>query len=67
MGGCNKWQGRTLRQMHSKLTLDDKEFDAFLNHMIDTLEKMDIAEHLLEESKKIIEATRREVLNKARF
>jgi len=67
MGVANKWPGRTLRQMHSKLTLEDEHFEAFLNYTIETFVELEVPEHLLEESRKIVEATRREILNKNRF
>ena len=67
MGVTNKWPGRTLRQMHSSINLEDSHFNAFFDHMVAVFQELNVPEHLLDEIKKSVEATRREVLNVSRF
>jgi Truncated hemoglobins len=56
-----------LRQVHSKFHLEDKHFEAFTRHLMETLKEMEIDEKLIKEIAAIIEPNRREIVNEKRF
>jgi hemoglobin len=66
-GGPNEYQGKDLRNAHTKLVaqgLDDSHFDAVAEHLQATLERLDVPEPLVAQVMAIAASTRNDVLNR---
>lgn len=63
-GGPNKFNGRTLRNVHKNLDINDKHFDAVAGHLKTALEDHKISEDIIKEALDIVEGTRSDILNK---
>jgi hemoglobin len=66
-GGPNEYQGKDLRNAHTKLVaqgLDDSHFDAVAEHLQATLVRLDVPEPLVAQVMAIAASTRNDVLNR---
>ena len=67
-GGSNYYRGLSLRRAHEKLVekfgLRDEHFDAVAEHLVSTLQELNIADDLIQEVGKIVESVRTYILNK---
>jgi len=67
-GGVKNYSGKPMRQAHKRLVetmeLNDKHFNAFIEHLVATLKELNIADDLIEEVENITKPTKNEVLNK---
>ncbi len=66
-GGPNNYTGKDMRSAHSKLVsagLNDRHFDAVMEHLGATLKELKVPQNLIEEAAAIAESTRKDVLGK---
>ena len=66
-GGSKQWPGKSMRKAHEKSVeqgLNDKHFDAVVNHLATTLKELGVKESDIQEVGRIAESIRNDVLNK---
>jgi hemoglobin len=63
-GGPDSYDGDDMRTAHAHLGLDDKQFDAIVEHLVATLTEMGIAAHDVEEAARLANAFRDDVLDR---
>ena len=63
-GGPATYSGRTLRQAHAGLPLDDSHFDAVARHLQATLDDLGVPAELADQVMGIAASTRDDVLNR---
>jgi hemoglobin len=64
LGGPNDYKGRDMRKAHEHMKLTDKHFDLVLGHLAATLSELGASEQQIATAAKIVEGTRKDVLNK---
>ena len=62
LGGDGAYVGRRLRQAHADLDLDDRDFDAFLDHLAKALRHMETPEDLAQQVRAAFASLRADVL-----
>ena len=62
LGGSGAYTGRDLRQAHADLDLDERDFDAFLDHLSHALTAMDTPKDVAAEVQEAFTSLRRHVL-----
>lgn len=63
LGGPNKYEGRNMREAHAGMKLTDKEFNAIATHLSNTLKSFGVSNEDIDATLKIVETTRKDVLN----
>lgn len=66
-GGPNNYTGTDMRTAHArfvKMGLDDSHFDAVMEHLIGTLQELNVPENLIAQVDAIAESTRNDVLGR---
>ncbi|MEL6254459.1 MAG: group 1 truncated hemoglobin [Bacteroidota bacterium] len=66
-GAPTAYTGRSMREAHAHLVkygLNDKHFDAVMNHLLSTLREMKVGEGLIKEVERIAGGSRKDVLGK---
>lgn len=67
-GGPDEYKGKDLRTAHKGLVknkgLNDSHFDAVAEHLLATLQELEVAENLIDKAIGIVASTRDEVLDK---
>lgn len=68
LGGTKSYNGRGMRAAHKDLVenlhLSDDHFNAIAENLAQTLQEMNVEEHLIQEALQIVETTRGDVLNR---
>lgn len=63
-GGPVNYDGKGMREAHKHLSLNDTHFDAVVEHLVATLQELNVAPELIAQVGAIAESTRDDVLNR---
>lgn len=63
-GGTKSYDGKSLRESHKHLNLNDEHFDAIAHHLKSALEELNIPNGLIAQVLQTVEQTRDEILNR---
>lgn len=63
-GGPKKYSGRTLRESHKKMNLQEEHFNAIASHLQSTLKDFNVQDELIDKALAIVASTKDDILNK---
>ena len=63
-GGKSEYQGRSMKEAHSKQELNDSHFNRFVYLFKDSLAELGVKNDLIKEAINLLESTRYQILNK---
>lgn len=63
-GGPNAYSGRDMRTAHAKMKLTEGDFNAVMEHLVGTLESLNVPRHLIDQVGGIALSVKNEVLNR---
>ena len=62
-GGPNSYNGRNMRDAHSKFKLNHDHFNAIISHLAATLKELGVDDETIKEVAGVAETTRTDILN----
>lgn len=63
-GGPNNYSGKSMRDGHAHLGLNDEHFDAVVENLAATLKELNVSDEYIQEVANIAESVRNDVLNR---
>lgn len=63
-GGPSNYTGKSMRDGHAHLKVNDNHFDIVVNHLADTLKELGVNSELIQEVAEVVESVRDEVLGR---